>query len=179
MSDTIIINDKTYHAIRCATDAVSYSADYVTRLAREKKILAVQLGRRWYVHIDSLQAYAAVQQQEQTIRQKHLRAERQRERETRSRSRTVRPILNETVVLAGVALVLMAGITLGAQLQPSAPAVPQVALTKQAVSQKSFVTAPAETLRPVFTNDQSVIHVAPGRTVERSATDQWVTVQYE
>jgi|GEM_PF-1890019 len=80
MPGEIYINDQLYQAVRLVSKTISYSPDYITRLARAKKIKAVQLGRRWYVSADSLSSYLTVQNQEQEIRQKHLQQVRLRER---------------------------------------------------------------------------------------------------
>jgi len=54
------VTPKTSKRVQKARDAaalVSYSPDYVSRLAREGKILAEQRGRDWYVDIDSLKLF--------------------------------------------------------------------------------------------------------------------------
>ncbi|MFT7644497.1 MAG: excisionase family DNA binding protein [Candidatus Paceibacteria bacterium] len=65
--------------IKEAAAAVSYSRDYITRLARENKIVASYVGRQWYVSIDSLNKYIESVVLEKEIRKKKLSIERKRE----------------------------------------------------------------------------------------------------
>lgn len=81
MSDIIEIDKKVMHTIKVAATATGYSRDYITKLARDTKIIATQVGRMWYIDLESLKQYAAVSEMEQEIRQKHLSEERKRERE--------------------------------------------------------------------------------------------------
>ena len=61
---------------RDAAALVAYSPDYVSRLAREEKIVAVQRGRDWYVDVDSLKLFALEVQAEQRARHQALRESR-------------------------------------------------------------------------------------------------------
>lgn len=81
MSTTVQIDGKTLRPIKEAAEHVSYSRDYITRLAREKKIRASYVGRKWFVDLDSLQQYESHARHEQEVRKKHLSAERKREQE--------------------------------------------------------------------------------------------------
>jgi hypothetical protein len=79
MSNVLEINGKPLCSIREASVQVSYSRDYITRLAREDKIVATYIGRQWFVDIESLKAYAESKALEQEIRSQHLSEERKRE----------------------------------------------------------------------------------------------------
>lgn len=81
MKEVLEIDKKNMHSIKVAADATGYSRDYITRLAREGKIVATQVGRQWYINLESLEQYAAVSILEQTIKQKHLSQERRQELE--------------------------------------------------------------------------------------------------
>lgn len=83
MSSAIEIDGEILHPIREAAELVSYSRDYITRLAREEKIVATNLGRQWFISLDSLKAYVEASAMEQSIRKKQLSEERKREREIR------------------------------------------------------------------------------------------------
>lgn len=61
---------------RSAGKLVGYSSDYVTRLAREKKIAAVQTGRQWLIDIDSLKLFSLSVQAEKRERAEKIREER-------------------------------------------------------------------------------------------------------
>ena len=77
------IDGKKLHSIKHAASATGYSRDYITKLAREQKIFAAQVGRQWYVEMDSLMSYSSVMAAEQKIRQQQLSDERKRERQLR------------------------------------------------------------------------------------------------
>jgi hypothetical protein len=80
MVKVLEIDGKKLHSIKAATSLVSYSADYITRLAREEKIIASHIGRQWYVDVESLKHYESIKVLEQTIRKQNLSDERKRER---------------------------------------------------------------------------------------------------
>lgn len=80
MSTSFQIDNKTMKVVSTAAAAVGYSSDYVTKLARDKKINAVQVGRQWFVDESSLQAYVEQSIAEQKIRQQQLSKARKVER---------------------------------------------------------------------------------------------------
>lgn len=79
MSASIDINGKKLLSIKEVISKVDYSRDYVTRLARERKIVATQIGRKWYIDIESLKNYQQVVQAEQEIKKRQLSDERKRD----------------------------------------------------------------------------------------------------
>lgn len=79
MSDSIEIDGKKLLPIKEIVNTSSYSRDYITRLARDKKIEATLIGRQWFVDVDSLQRYANLSAVEQELRKHKLSAERKRE----------------------------------------------------------------------------------------------------
>lgn len=83
MSTNIEINGTTLVSIKDAARVVSYSRDYLTKLAREQKIIATQIGRQWFIDMTSLQAFVEDVALEQVVRKQHLREERKRERQVK------------------------------------------------------------------------------------------------
>jgi len=83
MTNALVFNNKKLLPIRDASSQVSYSKDYITRLAREGKITATWVGRQWFVDVESLKAYEVDAQAEQQLRQRRLSEERKRESELR------------------------------------------------------------------------------------------------
>ncbi len=79
MATQVEINGSTFLPIKEAAKLVSYSKDYVARLAREQKIVASQIGRQWFVEEVSLKNFAEASEIEQTIRKQQLSLERKRE----------------------------------------------------------------------------------------------------
>lgn len=83
MSSSLDINGKKMLSIKPASEQAGYSRDYVTKLAREGKIVASQIGRNWFVDVESLQQYAGIMATEQKFRQQQLSEERKRERQVK------------------------------------------------------------------------------------------------
>jgi hypothetical protein len=73
--------------IKEASETVSYSRDYITRLARENKIVASHVERQWYVSLDSLNKYIESSVLEKEIRKKQLSTDRKRENILREASK--------------------------------------------------------------------------------------------
>jgi hypothetical protein len=80
MSSGIEIDGKNLLPIKELVGTVSYSRDYITRLARDKKIEATFVGRQWFVDVDSLQRYTDLSSVEQELRKFQLSAERKQEK---------------------------------------------------------------------------------------------------
>jgi hypothetical protein len=77
---SIQVGNKSLVSIKEAVSSVPYSRDYITRLAREKKIVAANINRRWYIDLDSLKKYREQADEERELRKEQLREERKRER---------------------------------------------------------------------------------------------------
>lgn len=83
MSTNLEINGVTLVSIKEAAKIVSYSRDYLTKLARDQKIIATQIGRQWFIDMTSLQAFVDDVALEQIVRKEHLRKERKQERQVK------------------------------------------------------------------------------------------------
>lgn len=81
MSSSLETDNKKMQSVSVAAASVGYSRDYVTKLARDQKIAAVQVGRQWFVEAESLRQYAAESLAEQKVRQQELSEIRKAERE--------------------------------------------------------------------------------------------------
>jgi hypothetical protein len=79
MSTAVEINGVTLVPIKEAASRVKYSHDYVSRLAREGKIVASQIGRKWFVDPVSLETFSAEASMLEEVRKEELRQERKRE----------------------------------------------------------------------------------------------------
>ncbi len=79
MSTAVEINGNTLVPIKEAALRVKYSRDYVSRLAREGKIVASQVGRQWFVDLASLERFALEASSLEAVRKEELRLERKRE----------------------------------------------------------------------------------------------------
>ncbi|MCA9358193.1 hypothetical protein KC902_02945 [Candidatus Kaiserbacteria bacterium] len=83
MNSSLEIDGKVLHPIKEAARSTTYSRDYITRLAREGKVVASYIGRQWFVDLASLKSYAENAALEQEVRKKILSQERKRERQLR------------------------------------------------------------------------------------------------
>lgn len=79
MHTQVLINGENFLPLKEAAEVVSYSRDYVARLARDKKIVATQVGRQWFVDLVSLKNFSETAQMEQSVRKQQLSEERKRE----------------------------------------------------------------------------------------------------
>lgn len=79
MSKSIVINGTVLVSLKEAARSISYSRDYLAKLARDEKIFAKQVGRQWFVEMSSVQAFLNESALEQEVRNKNLREERRRE----------------------------------------------------------------------------------------------------
>lgn len=98
---------------------VPYSRDYVTRLAREKKIVATQVDRQWFIDPVSLKNFYESTRIEEQVRMQRLSEERKRALATKeNRSLSERTISQNLVVADQMAmwqsaLVIIAGLLVG------------------------------------------------------------------
>lgn len=83
MSSALEIDGNVLHSIREAEKVVSYSRDYITKLAREHKIFATYVGRQWFVDLESLKQYEKFSLFEQDARNRLLSEERKIEKKLR------------------------------------------------------------------------------------------------
>ena len=114
MTSQIEIDGKKLTSIREVCSVVSYSRDYVTRLARERKIVASLIGRQWYVDLQSLQNYVAQSKVESQIRKAQLSEERKqeqlfhqtKERQDLSLQKSTASVRTRAVIVSGSVLAL-------------------------------------------------------------------------
>jgi cytoskeletal protein RodZ len=165
MSSFIEIDGKKYHGISHAATEVGYSRDYISKLARDKKVLATQVGRQWYVELDSLKTYIDHISNESKNRQVQLREERRLERlaVVRRRQEAVRQrrmkkvsslashVVTATILLLGVGFGFALSGTIENHIRVAAgqPTTPLLAQLSTAVQKFPIATdttvAPSET----------------------------------
>lgn len=151
MKSSLVIDHKEMHDIKSAAEIIGYSRDHITSLARAKKIVAAQVGRQWYVDVDSLKQYASVTTLEQQVRQKHLSEDRKTQKEfaqkisdakvARSKSKTRNSKrTKEAVVAMAVVMFVVAGAlsVAGEELLARAPYL--AANTKLAAAEQSSLS---------------------------------------
>lgn len=80
VEDSNFQNSKKYVTVKEATKRISYTPDYIARLAREGKIESIRKGRQWLVELDSLKLFQLQADAEKKHRQAELSKVRQIER---------------------------------------------------------------------------------------------------
>lgn len=88
-------DSQRYLSARDAAALVGYTPDYVTRLAREGKVVAEKEGRQWFVERDSLKLFTLEVEAEKRVRSEELRAERRSERCRTLRKEQVEVLVSE------------------------------------------------------------------------------------
>lgn len=184
-----MLNEQTFVPVSELTGDFSYSVDYITRLAREKKIKALQLERRWYVYPASLESYASVQEWEKEVRQKQLQADRKREQSSLTHSSKKD---SSFVVASGLSLgfapavvcgLLFAGgiAGLGFLVGESFDSPKSVASVAESLEQSvsGLVVDQGEMITPQFTFD-NVVTVDRVRSIDGpDAVGNWTYIQHE
>ncbi len=180
MATPIEIDGVNLLPIKDAAKVVSYTRDYVARLAREQKIVAEQVNRQWFVDIISLKNFAEAALLEQAIRKQQLSLERKREQvvkqevqvlksEVRYNPRTVRL---EAQMMA--ILVLGCGLTAGLGIHTATTLLPQPATNVAQIGmtlplEKSLVR---EVVPPETIPAAPVALPAPSPVVSSSTVEQ-------
>ncbi|MCB9810517.1 MAG: helix-turn-helix domain-containing protein [Candidatus Nomurabacteria bacterium] len=100
MSVQIEIDGIKMLSLKLAAKQVSYSRDYISKLARDKKIVATQVGRHWFIDIVSLERFIDSVNLEQSIRKHHLSHERRRELNIKQEVQSIVSGVNIAVKLA-------------------------------------------------------------------------------
>ncbi len=121
MGTALQINGRTLSPVKDAAKATSYSRGYITRLAREGKIVASNVGTRWFVDFESLCNYEEASLLESAVRRNQLSEERRRERQlntvadklSKRQSSQVRNLKVKSMTIGGLvlALGLLGGVT--------------------------------------------------------------------
>ncbi len=80
MAKQLEINGKMYEPSSAVAGNFGYTSDYVSKLAREGKVLGTLVGRQWYVDRNSLSEFLEQVAKQKSVRQEVLRTERKIER---------------------------------------------------------------------------------------------------
>jgi len=167
----IEIDGKKLTSIREVCSEVSSSRDYITRLAREEKIVASLIGRQWFVDVQSLKNYAVQSQVEAELRKVQLSEERKQEQvfhKTKEQQQVTQQQLASSVrtraaVASGSVLVL--GLTLGVfgYTTFASPFSLSFALSpsQSSVKQSSQTAANAKAVSPERNSPPAVQNTAP------------------
>jgi hypothetical protein len=91
MSAPLVINGKKYIPSAELAGEFGYTTDYISKLARDEKILGLQIERQWFVEPESLRAHLHKIAIEKEIKKDSLRKERKRERMEREQEWSPHP----------------------------------------------------------------------------------------
>lgn len=86
MSKTLVLNGKEYVPSAVLAKKHGYTSDYISKLAREEKILGTQIARQWYVVPSSLETFIHQSAFDKKIRAEKIRKQRLIERARKSTS---------------------------------------------------------------------------------------------
>ncbi len=114
------INGDSFLPIKEAAKLVLYSRDYVARLAREQKIVAMQVERQWFVDTVSLRNFAEAAELEQSVRSQQLSLERKREQITKQKIVSLKSDVKKKVRTVRLEAQLVATLVLGFGLMAGA-----------------------------------------------------------
>lgn len=125
MNSSIDINGKKLLPIKEVVSLVDYSKDYITRLARERKVVATQIGRKWYVDVDSLKNYYESSQAEQEIKKRQLSDQRKKDLAIKTLKEEKRALAKKRArrrspALVSMFLIAALGLGVGVFLEPYA-----------------------------------------------------------
>lgn len=109
MAQSLEVNNKTYLPSVVLAKEFNYTPDYISKLAREEKVLGTRVGRQWFVEPESLRTFILQLEVEKRITKEDLSLERKRELIQMSGSEKAKPHTVEPAVIVGgksVAVVL-------------------------------------------------------------------------
>lgn len=146
MPTEIVLEKTKLLPIKTAAALVPYSRDYVARLAREGKVVAVQTERQWFVDGESLKKFYEQATIEDEVRKRHLSLMRKAELEVKDvyrerldaigRARTAKQ--QYTVLQSG--LVVVCGLAAGLFIATGTPYVTQLSVDTPAQVAQSLST---------------------------------------
>ena len=105
--------------VKIASELVPYSRDYITRLARDGRVTAVQIDRQWFINRTSLLNFHIHSEIEDSVRSRRLSLVRKNEIEARAARNTRLEILTKKLsgprhqTLVQTVLILVCGIGTG------------------------------------------------------------------
>lgn len=80
MSQQLVINGKRYLPSTELAREYSYTSDYISRLARDEKVLGTRVGRQWFLEPESLRTYIQQLEVEKRVLKEDLSRQRKAER---------------------------------------------------------------------------------------------------
>lgn len=175
------VNEKAFITVQSAAEVFGYSRDHITRLAKGKKIIALQVKRRWFVQEDSLKNYFEIQKMEALARQADLREQRQRELSLHSALTAARVTGTKFSLHSNLVAISLSGILFAVSVYIGFD------LLEEPVVVASVVTSiPAETasqsdtvIHPVFSSEDSVL-VNQARSMSRpDVTPNWILINHD
>lgn len=118
MTQSLEVNNKKYLPSVVLAKEFNYTSDYISKLARDEKILGTRIGRQWFVEPESLRTFILQLEVEKKLVKEELSLERKRERTEKSRNTHERIYEIEPAIIVGgkSVAVVMCGFILGCLL---------------------------------------------------------------
>lgn len=82
MSQQLVIGNRSYTSSSILARQFSYTADYLSKLARDGKVEATRVGRKWYINEDSLTQFITELKSLKEEKNHQLRISRKKERQS-------------------------------------------------------------------------------------------------
>ena len=116
MSKSLFVGGKEYVPSAELAKIFGYTSDYVSRLAREKKVIAACIDRKWFIEKASLETFVQLSNNEKNNRRLELKKQRKVEQmmyATQKKNKIAKKRSYTHVALAQSVAVLMCGVFVG------------------------------------------------------------------
>ena len=118
MAKSLRINEKEYLPSVELARQFSYTSDYISKLARDEKVLATRVGRQWFIEPESLHVFTQQLEVEKRLRHDELSRQRKLERVsteevTKTRPGEISSLADHASALAQAVVVLVCGLLVG------------------------------------------------------------------
>ncbi len=182
---SININDQNFIAVQTVAEVFSCSGEYVTQLAKDHKIKAVEINQQWYVNDDSFRSYMLVRDQDSDLRTKHeqLANEEVQKKKTYTKQtdQSVEKSHSHVYAHALTLGMFLAGGVAGFYFFNAVPGDMQNNTASVVVTQNvsDLPNQPSDSLRPIFSETDEV-RAEQKRFVEHPITQaQWTYINHE
>lgn len=161
MANQVTIGGVTYEPSGAVANRFGYTIDYVSRLAREGRVQATQVGRKWFVEASSVERFVEESKVKKIQQNAKLSSERKIEQMSSvsvvgglAQSVKTEPLrkLNIATALAGSSMVLAAGLLVGVLFNP------HVSTLLRGESSNIQVGAPVVSVTQKLKADENVVN---------------------
>lgn len=113
MNEKVHIDNIDFIPASQVAKVLQYTPDYISKLAREEKILSTRVGRRWYVNLDSALQFKELTEREKQARAEEIREERKLEQKLYRQEEEKVSLGSPLLALTETAVVVFLGLIVG------------------------------------------------------------------